>query len=76
MSGGISPNTALWLNVAFLILTGIGAGSYYLGASPDLTTAIKGYATDAALAIGAINIVFHAFASRMPGVLTTKLLGS
>ena len=70
MANGISPTTAMWLNVAFIILTGVAAGSYYLGASAELTTMIKGFATDAALAIGAINVVFHGFSTPTAGPLT------
>ena len=66
-SSGINPTVAMWLNVVFLVLTGIGAGSWYLGVSPEVTTMIKGYSTDAVLCIVAINIVFHAFAAPVAG---------
>ena len=65
---GISPQSAMWLNVAFLILTGIGAGTLlFPGVSDTVVTMIKGYAADAAFIISAVNVVFHAYSSPTSG---------
>jgi hypothetical protein len=68
MQTGISPTAAMWLNVAFLIFTGIAAGSVTFVGMPDyVVSIIKSIATDAAFAIAAINTVFHAYSSQAGG---------
>jgi hypothetical protein len=74
MQPGISPTTAAWLNVAFLICTGIAAGTVMFADIPVATVnIIKSVATDAAFGISCINFVFHAFASPAQGPLTKML---
>ena len=77
MQPGISPTFAAWLNVAFLICTGIAAGTMIFPGQTSVKTIsiIKSVATDAAFVISAINIVFHAFASTAQGPLTKMLKG-
>ena len=70
---GISPTAAMWLNVAFLILTGIGAGTLlFPGVSDTVVTMIKGYSADAAFIISAINVVFHAYSTPAGGPMLRR----
>jgi hypothetical protein len=68
MTNGISPSTALWINVVFLVLTGIAAGSVTLAGVPDDAVAmIKAWSANAAWFISVLNIVFHLFSSTDAG---------
>lgn len=59
----ISPKTgALW-NLAFLILTGIAAGTVdFAGISADLAHTIRAWAANGAFIISSVNLVFHLYA--------------
>jgi hypothetical protein len=71
MQPGISPTLAAWLNVAFLICTGIAAGTvHFVGVQSNTVIIIEGAAAFGAFAI---NIVLHAFASTAQGPLTKML---
>ena len=70
-NSGIDPKTAMWMNVAFLILTGVAAGSVTFVGMPDYVVAIiKSTATDSAFIISTINVVFHAYSSPAGGPMT------
>ena len=74
MQPGISPTVATWLNVIFLICTGVAAGTVLFADIPAATVSIiKSIATDMAFVISCINMVFHAFASPAQGPLTKML---
>lgn len=72
MKNGFDPKTGLWLNVAFLILTGVGVGSVtFAGLGPTATDIIKSYCADAAFGISCVNLVFGFYVSTAagPGVI-------
>ena len=73
MQSGINPNVAMWLNVVFLVLTAIGAGTLSFGNLDAGTVAtVKSLAADAAIIISAINVVFHAFSSPASGPMLRR----
>ena len=64
----INPKTAVWWNLAFLILTGIAAGTVdFAGLAPSTVSIIKSWASNAAWIVSCVNIVFHLFSSSLPG---------
>jgi len=68
MNNGIDPKIGMWMNVGFLILTGVAAGTVTFVGLPAQTVAIiKSAATDAAFMISCVNVVFHAYSSPVPG---------
>lgn len=77
MQSGISPTVAMWMNVLFLVLTGIAAGTVIFPSTMSVedVNLIKSIATDGAFVITAINIVFHAFSSSAAGPVTKMLRG-
>lgn len=73
MQSGISPTAAMWLNVAFLIVTAIGAGTVqFASLDAQTVTLIKAIAADAAVAISAINVVFHAYSTPAGGPMLRR----
>ena len=73
---GIDPKIGVWVNLAFLILTGIGAGSVtFVGLSDTTVTLIKTWASNAAWVISVVNIVFALYSAPTPGPVV-KLLRS
>jgi hypothetical protein len=69
-NSGIDPRTGMWLNVMFLLFTGVAAGSVsFAGLSDPVVSMIKTYATDAAFIISVVNAVFHAYAAPAAGPL-------
>ena len=65
---GISPITALWINVLFLVLTGVAAGTVALAGVPDaVATLVKVWSGNAAWVISVLNIVFHLYSAPVGG---------
>ena len=68
MSNGINSTVAMWINVLFLVLTGVAAGSVTLtGVNPDIVALAKAWAGNAAWVISIVNVVFHLFSSPTGG---------
>lgn len=66
----MDPKAALWWNFAFLVLTGVSAGSIVLVGVPDPIVAVaKAWAANGAWLITSANIVFHMYSSPQPGPL-------
>ena len=64
----LDPKIALWLNIAYQVLTSITAPTLQAFGVADATKVI---AIAEAIA-GALNIVLHAYSSTLPGPLAPK----
>ena len=64
----VNPTTAAWINILFLILTGVAAGSVNFAGLPDQTAEIvKSWATNGAFIITCINAVLHLYSAPTAG---------
>ena len=64
----VSPNAGAWWNFAFLILTGVAAGSVKLAGVPaPIVEVAQIWAGNGAWVITAANLVFHLYSSPQPG---------
>ena len=62
----LDPKTAIWLNIALAVLTGITAPALQAAGIADATQVVG----IAALVAMPINITLHAFSSSAPGPLS------
>jgi hypothetical protein len=67
----IDPRTAAWWNFAFILLTGIAAGTVdFAGLADNVVHIIRVWATNGAFAISCANLVFHLYSSSIGGPMT------
>lgn len=66
----IESKTGAWWNLAFILLTGIAAGTVDFAGLPDnVVHIIRVWATNGAFAISCVNLVFHLYAAPGAGPL-------
>lgn len=73
-ANGIDPKVGVWFNLAFLVLTGIAAGSVtFAGLSDSTVSLIKTWAANAAWVISVVNTVFALYSAPAAGPVVKYL---